>query len=109
MKYETIRALKDLRKYHHYTQNDIAFILGISSRCYRAKEKGESYFNQGEIITLSYLFEMDDEDIIKFFFSKENNRKIFLKLNIEKMRKKEYITEIIELKNGKYGNQVLNS
>lgn len=109
MKYELIHTLKDLRRHFHYTQNDIAFILGISSRCYRAKEKGESYFNQGEILTLSYLFEMDNEDIINFFFSKENNKKIFLKLNIEKIRKKDYLSEIIELKNGKYGNQVLNS
>lgn len=71
------KKLKQLRRQHGWSQQDVAQKLGISLRNYRNKENGNLPFNQVEMIKIMQFANLSYEDIIYIFFEYENNEMLY--------------------------------
>ena len=60
-----IKLIEELRKQHHYSQEQIAKLLGYESRtAYNYKIKGSRDFSIEDIIAICNLFQLTPNDLI---------------------------------------------
>ena len=64
----TNKTIKQLRKNNKFTQQELSVLLGMSVRTYREKEIGNTPFTQLEIMKITMLFKLKQEQLFEIFF-----------------------------------------
>ena len=61
--------LRELRKLHNYTQDDVACALGVIRQTYSHYETGKRTPDSETLLKLSYLYKIDINDFMQLLFA----------------------------------------